>query len=495
MGSTFYGFEIGKSGLAASQHALNVTGNNIANADTKGYTRQRLNVSSIAAVMSLQRLASTEVAVGGGVRINSVEQVRDAFLDRQFREENSKTQYLETLTTGLDDLETMFDELSDTTSIRTTLSEFFASFQDLVNNSTDYEVRAQVRSKAIELTSSFNYYYAKLLDQQSVYDEQVYATVAKVNEIADSIGDLNEAIIAYEITGQSANDLRDQRNLLLDELSGLVDLTYSQDSVNGLTIEIDGRVLVNKGTVNHLATEQTGANPLNGVNDLNVVVWESDGAAVTVNGGSMKGLLQLRDGATQDEYGIAYLGGEINKLVSALVTQINAAHNLGWTMPCDENGNVSATGVDFFEDFGGLQPITAGNFSLSAALLLTPNNIAASDVEIAAYNEGNNENVKDIVAALNSNTIPGIETFQGFLTSTVSNLGIAASYNKNIYYMQSNLMSNKENSRIAVSGVSVDEEVTNLVRYQHAYAAAARVMTTMDEALDVMINKMGMVGR
>ncbi len=81
------------------------------------------------------------------------------------------------------------------------------------------------------------------------------------------------------------------------------------------------------------------------------------------------------------------------------------------------------------------------------------------------------------------------------MTSTVSNLGIAASYNKNIYAMQASLLSNKENSRIAVSGVSTDEEVTNLVRYQHAYAAAARVMTTMDEALDVMINKMGIVGR
>lgn len=494
MGSTFYGFEIGKSGLAASQHALNVTGNNIANADTKGYTRQRLNVSSIAAVMSLQRLASTEVAVGGGVRINSVEQVRDAFLDRQFREENSKTQYLDTLTTGLDDLQTMFDVLADT-NIKETLSEFLASFQDFTNNATDYEVRAQVRSKAMELTQSFNYYYAKLLDQQSVYNEQVSATVDKINEIADSIGHLNESIIAYEITGQPANDLRDQRNLLLDELSGLVDLTYSQDSVNGLTIEIDGRVLVNKGAVNHLTTTQTGANPLNGVNDLHVVVWESDGVAVNVNGGSLKGLLQLRDGATQDEYGIPYIAGEINTLVRALVTEINAAHNLGWTVPCDENGNVSSTGVDFFEDFGGLQPITAGNFSLSAALLQSPYNIAASDDPVTGTNQGNNENVKQILAVINSNSIPGIQSFQGFMTSTVSNLGIAASYNKNIYAMQASLLSNKENSRIAVSGVSTDEEVTNLVRYQHAYAAAARVMTTMDEALDVMINKMGIVGR
>ena len=494
MSSTFYGFEIARSGIVASQYALNITGHNITNADTDGYTRQRLDTASISAVMGMQRLASTRAAIGGGVRVNGVEQIRDNYLDKQFREENSKTAYMSTLTTGLEDIETMFDALSDT-NISKTLSGFLSSLQDLANNATDYEIRAEVQSKALELTSSFNYYYTKLQDQQAVYDESVNTVVAKINELGESIAELNKNIHTYELSGQTANDLRDQRNLMLDQLSGLIQIQYTETATNGLTIQIDGRDFVSNAAFNKLSTTQTGNNPLTGTSDLNEVVWESDGASVDVAAGSLKAIMQLRDGNTQSEYGIAYMGGQINKLVNALVTQINTAHRTGWTLPNSANGNTSATGVNFFDDFGGGQAITAGNFSLSAEILASPYNIAASDTEITDTNAGNNKNALSLVAMANSNAIPDIESFQGFLTSTVSNLGIAVSYSKSMTAMQQALLKNKENSRISVSGVSIDEEVANLIKFQHCYAASARMMTTIDEMLDLMINRMGVVGR
>ncbi|MFZ5975298.1 MAG: flagellar hook-associated protein FlgK [Bacillota bacterium] len=497
MSSTFYGFEIARTGLTAAQYALNVTGHNISNADTEGYTRQRLLTSAKVPVAGIQYFALSETAaVGGGVNVNSVSQIRDAFLDKQYRKENADAKYLEKLTSGLEDIETMFDELSSM-SISTTLAEFFNSIQDLSNNSTDYEVRAEVKSKGLQLTSTLNYYYNKLSDQHTIYDQSVDTLVGKINEIAQSIAHLNKAIQEFEITGQAANDLRDQRNLLLDELSGIVDINYYETSSGQLHVQIDGRDLVEHTTANALTTTQTGYNPFTGANELNEVVWASDSAAVTVSSGSLKGTLVLRDGNSQDNYGIPYLAGELNTLVNALVTEINAVHSQGWTMPCTENGGASITGVNFFDDYGGAVTITAGNFKLDDAILLTPNNIAASDVEITAanYQHGNNKNALALLDVINSNTLSGVNNFQSYLTTTISTLAIEVSYNKNMYNMQKVMLSNKNDSRLSISGVSIDEEVANMIKFQHSYSAAARVLTAMDEILDLLVNRMGIVGR
>jgi len=497
MSSTFYGFEIARTGLVAGQYALNVTSNNISNADTEGYTRQRLLTTPKIPAAGIQYFSVSETAaVGGGVNVDSIEQIRDAFLDRQFRNENADANYLEKLTSGLQDIETMFDELS-TMSISTTLSEFFNSIQDLSNNATDYEVRAEVQSKGLQLTSTLNYYYRKLSDQQSVYDQSVDTMVAQINEIAESITNLNKSISEFEITGQAANDLRDQRNLLLDELSGIVDITYYETVGGQLHVQIGGRDLVNHTTMDALTTTPTIYNPLTETTELNEVIWASDSAAVTIESGALKGTLVLRDGDTQEMYGIPYLVGELNTLVNALVTEINTVHSQGWTMPCDENGGASITGVNFFDDFGGATTITAGNFKLDDSILLTPNNIAASDVEITDANlqHGNNLNALALLDVINSNTLAGVNNFQSYLTTTISTLAIEVSYNKNMFEMQNVMLSNKEDSRLAVSGVSIDEEVANMIKYQHSYSAAARALTTMDEALDVLINRTGMVGR
>lgn len=497
MSSTFYGFEIARTGLTASQYALNITGHNIANADTEGYTRQRLDTSSKVPSVGRQLLAMSEQAtVGSGVDIQGVSQIRDAFLDKQYRKENSAAGYLNKLTDGLEDIETMFDELSSM-SISKTLSGFFSSLQDLANNATDYEVRAEVKSKALELTSTLNYYYGKLTDQQSVYNQSVETMTSEINETAKSIANLNKTIQEYEMQGETANDLRDQRNLLLDKLSGIVDIDYYETSAGELHVQIGGRDLVSHTTANEITTTPTAYNAMTGANDLNAVVWASDSAAVTVNSGSLKGTLVLRDGNTQDTYGIPYLAGELNTLVNALVTEINAVHSQGWTIPCSENGDVSITGVDFFDDYGGTVPITAGNFKLSDAILATPYNIAASDTQITDANnqEGNNLNAHALLEVVNSNTISGVNNFQSYLTTTISTLAIEVSYNKNMSQMQNAMLSNKDDARLSVSGVSIDEEVANMLKFQRSYSAAARMMTAMDETLDILINKMGIVGR
>ncbi len=497
MSSLFYGLEIAKSGLYASQYALNVTGHNIANADTEGYTRQRLDATAKDYAKGVQLLATTELAyIGQGVSIDSVTQIRDSFLDKQFRDESSEAGYWSKLTTGMEDLEIMFDELSDS-SISNTLIDFFGSFQDLSNNPTDYEVRVEVMSKGLQLTSTLNYYYEKLEAQQKVYDESVSTLVAQVNQIAENISKLNKNIRLFETSGEKANDLRDQRNILIDELSSIIDIEYSETDANGLVIQIDGRDLVSNTTVNELSVTQTSMNNITGTSDLNQVVWASDSASVAINSGQLKGILQLRDGNSQDAYGVPYLANELNKLASALVSEVNAVHTQGYSIPCTENGDVSTTGINFFDDLGGATPITAGNINLSSEILLTANNIAASDALVSdvTLQHGNNINALALVDLFNSGSIPGIESFQGFLTSTVSNLGIAVEYDKNMQEMQAEMLANKENSRLSISGVSVDEELTNLVKYQHAYSAASRVITTIDEMLDKLINSTGMVGR
>jgi len=248
--SIFYGFNIARSGLFASQRALNVAAHNIANANTEGYTRQRLEVSAAKPID-----IGNGKLIGTGVKTGNIVQIRDEYLDFKYRGEN--TSYGEWLarSEALQTIEAIFNEPS-TSGIATVLDQFFSSLHSLNDSPESFTVRALVRQRGIALTNTLNHMAEQLKKLQSDIDFEIKTIVDEINGYANQIVNLNRMIFSTEIGGGIANDLRDQRNLILDKLSQLVNIDYYED-VNGRF-----HVLINgKSLVSHFDAKQLSYSP------------------------------------------------------------------------------------------------------------------------------------------------------------------------------------------------------------------------------------------
>ena len=510
MRSTFFGIEIGRTGISVSQKGLDVTGHNIANVDTAGYSRQRLITTAYDPSVYSMKFRNIELgAVGGGARVKILDQIRSVFLDRQFRTEQSLQSYWDTRTTGLGYVESLF-EGEDVATLSQNIRDMFSAFNTLTPEGNDSQQRIIVRSAAELLCDSFGQVYERLEEQQQSQNFAVETVIKGINSYADNIAQLNKSIYYYELEGQPANDLRDKRNLLLDELSSFVNISYYETDDNKMVVEINGEELVNYMTVNRLGTDSF-TDPLTGNQYSNVCWVDATGtptsAALTADelGGQIGAHLDLRDNMSPETPGIPYFIDKLNTMAQAIASSVNAVHNTGWTHPA--NGTGSATGINFFDVPGGdYSQITAKNMSLSADIIASEFNIAASTVEIilsvvtpGTLQQGNQENARSLYSIFNLTniTLPdgtpigGLNSYMdGVVLEVATTLSKSKSYlsNHNIQLLS------VTNQRTSVSGVSLDEEMTNLIRYQHAYSGSSRVITAMDEALDTLINRTGRVG-
>ena len=509
MRPTFYGLEIAKTGLFISQKGIDVTGHNIANVDTAGYTRQRLALTAIDPYNANFKMRPlVRGLVGGGVQVQLLEQIRDAFLDRQFRTEQANYSRWATRTTGLGYLEPLFDDGAGS-GIRHSIIRLFNAFDDLVHSSSELELRTITRQAALTMIASLQTTYKSMVTQHTVQNESIKGVADEINSITDSIAILNGAISRFERDGdgmQKANDLRDKRNLLLDQLSALIDIEYSENDKGQLTVTTCGgteQLLYHTDAYSIIYTKVN--NPITNENDL----WELTLGATTLNidtvsGGELKGHLELRDNDQRDNAGIPFFINQLNTLVRALVAEINDIHQQGYTHP--NSGSLSQQGINFFYvGPGGLSEINAGNLRLSDEISESVWNIACSDEQIDLNDPQNaiagNQNIAKLLAALiDSNSLPravstGVDSFNGFILSMLAEFASIANHSKTLTQTLGYNLLNIENSRVSISGVSLDEEMTNLIRYQHAYNGAARVITAYDEALEMLINRMGLVGR
>jgi flagellar hook-associated protein 1 FlgK len=397
-------------------------------------------------------------------------------------------------------IEQLFNETGDT-GLSSSINNFFSSLQTLTTDPESEEYRTNVLQNANEMTDDFQHVASQLADKQADEDESVNVTVTQINDAAKNIADLNDQIFRYELSGNKANDLRDQRNNLLDTLSGLTDISCSEDSDGEVSVAIGGKTLVDRTTVHALQATQTQANPIAGLGNLYAVTWadytEPDGSPspVTVTSGSLKAYLDMRDGNSGTDIGIPYLMNGLNMLAAGITSAVNAVNSQGWTLPDDSNGNVSATGVNFFTETTGV-PVTASNFSVDAAIKSSVYNIATAGSQVTSSDlRGDNTNALQLAGLQNKTDIPVIGSIEGYEKGYVAGIGEETAHTNRMRDNEQTLVDSLENQRQSISGVSVDEEMTNLVKYQHAYAASARVITAIDEYLDTLINKMGMVGR
>lgn len=489
--STFFGLDIARKALVVSQKALDATGHNIANANTPGYTRQRLVVASVEPLGGNGRFAVSERgATGQGVVPVSVDQIRSPFLDRQYRRENSRTADLGTRAEHLAYVERLFDELSET-GLAQSFDQFSASLQEASKNPVNKEFRTNLVQNALKLTETFHHYATQLRDKRQDLDHSVRIQAGQVNDLAQGIADCNAQIARFELGGQKANDLRDKRNALLDQLSGLIDISTREKDSGEWQVLVGDRLLVDHVQVNRLEAIPDLMDPLTGTeNALHRLAWASDQASLLPSGGSLHALIDLRDGDSPDHLGIPAIRHQLDRLADALASSFNQIHQAGWGLSDPDTGQPSETGVPFFVGS------TAATLSIHPLISDNLNRIALSSEPVAgAPQAGNNRNALALTALFTDRQIPGIGSYAGYLGSFVSGLAVECAHVEKRLEGQTLLLDSIEQQRQSVSSVSMDEEMTRMIRFEKSYAAAARMITTLDEMLDVLINRTGVVGR
>lgn len=495
MRSSFSGIEISRRALLASQGALDVVSHNVSNTNTPGYSRQRaaLQTTSPYTVPSMYK-SPIPGQVGTGVEIQSITRARDGFMDNQYRRENTSLGYWDVQEDSLSKLEGVFNEPSDT-GFQTVLNRFWESLQELAKNPQLDAVRSTVRQRAVDVADTFNHTYNTLVQQQLDLNEEVEIRCQEVNNNTKQIQDLNKQIVKSEATGDHANDLRDKRDLLLDELSKLVSIQVNEDQNGAVSVSTIGQTLIQGDYVAEMETVTL----MPGKNGQEIVtpVWKGTTVQVLFDGGIIDGLMVTRDNSVNNvppdgKNGIQGYIDQMNNLAQAIITDFNTANQAGF----DYNGD---PGEDFFVDITIATPPSsvinwAKDIAVTPAILADGKAIAASSTADGVPGNGNNALVlgnlsKKVNATLNNST------YEDYYKAMISQLGVDSQASQRFSENQDLMVSSIENRRQSVSGVNMDEEMTDMIKYQKVYSAAARMMTTYDEMLDTIINGMGRVGR
>ena len=432
--STFYGLQTALRGLLAEQRAIDTTGHNIANANTAGFSRQDAVMRATLATPVVTG-SGNPGQLGSGVDVVSFRRIRDGFLDAQYRAQSMRLGYETTTAKSLGDAELSLDEPGEN-GIATQLAGFWDAWSDVANAPEDPAARQALVQQGATLASTFK----GLDDQFASLQAQAageYATLTgpdgQVASVARELGQLNGAISTALQTGDAPNDLLDRRDLLLDTLSSL-----AQTSV---TANADGTVTVGFGDAGTPLVDGT------------TVTWPQ---ALTTPGGRLGALKQLSDpGGTLDGYQT-----QLGAVAQQLADSVNALHGAPpfFTYTAGAAASTLAVGV------------TAAQVQTS-----TTTNPGANDLAIA-------------LSGLRSGAADA--SYRTFVTAVGTDVNEATRQQANAQALTDAV----DNRRQSVAGVSLDEEMTNLVRFQRAYQASARAMSTMDEMLDVLINRTGRVG-
>ena len=461
--SSIYGIlQTGKSAVLAQQKGIEVTGQNIANVNTPGYTRRRLNLTQGMAI------ASSAGQIGTGVVAKGIERVYDSFLGAQINQEEQELGRWEARRDALYLAEIQFNE-ADGGGLSEALGKFWNAWQDLANDPSGYVERVSLVGKGEDLANKLQSVYDALSPVPSPWDAQVTDAVSQINLRAAKIADLNQKIVQVETSGDNANEQRDARDLALKELSSLIDIDTFEQENGTICIKLgDGKSLVDGVHMRELGT-------LNNRDGHKEVCWaDSPTASISdsISGGALKGLME-----TRDEIVPGYMS-RLETLAGTVKAQVNAIHSAGY-------GLAGSTGVNFFTG-----SLSSGNFAVNTAIISDTDKIAAAQASdgLPADNR-----VALAIADLQTTSLSiGSEnaTFSDYFNSVVSRVGADVQYAETRVANQTEMLTYLDTYRESVSGVSLDEEMINLIQYQRSYQSAAKLINVVDEMLATLLNSL-----
>lgn len=550
MGSINDIFDIGKLGIRAQQTAIQVTAHNIANVNTTGYSRQEV------VFKETTPLDGSPGQMGTGVSVESIQRKYDSFIEAQITDGRESYGNLDVQKAALSKIENLFYD-SQGTSINKLLDRFFNSLQDLSANPSGTPERVAVISQADALADAINNVYSDLVQLQKDMDNQVKQTVDDINRIISQIADLNEKISQAENVGQNANDYRDMRGRLLNELAEKIDIQFFEDNTGQVTVIGAGSILlVERGNSWDLGVE---SNPDN--NGYYNIVSGSASSSVNltdmISGGRLKGLLTIRDSITGDVI------NKLDRLAAAISNEVNQMHRAGYGLdgstginfftPAIEAGDeVSAVGLSANTGTGDVSvsiddpsqltyhiyelTFSGGNYTITnkstnasqtgaysspttftfeglyvnitgahdagdtytisahkdiakniqAAIAITDSDMIAAATD-SVNNRGDNRNALAIAQLQDKLSIDSSSNFNSYYGSIVGEIGANSQYVNSTYTAQKFSLEQLENMRESVSGVSLDEEMVNLMKFQRAFEASARLIVVSDELLQTLL--------
>lgn len=438
--------------MAADQGALEVTSNNVANVNTPGYSREIANLRENTPVVL------GNLTYGTGARLESVDAVRDPILQLRIQQETGDQGHLNAVVSAMNQTQTLFTAGSN--DIGSEISNLFSSISQLSTDPSNLSLRQGVLTAASNLATTFNNVSSNLSTQRSNLDLNVVQSVQQVNTLTQQIAALNGQITQLQNVGQNPSAFIDQRDNLINQLSGLIDVSEIK-SDNGITLTTSNGTALVTGNQSYALSAQADAS------GVQHVFAQNNDITSTLNSGALAGLIQARDQA------IPGLLNGLDTLASGLANALNAANTSGF----DLNGN--AGGNLFLPPPKG----GAGAAANMAVAISDPALIAASSDGSA----GSNGNLANFTAIENQTIIAGETptTYYGNLVFSVGN-DVA---NSTAELQSSQLVLQQlQDQRGSISGVSLDEEAANMTQYQRAYDAAARVVTTVNQMLETVIN-------
>ena len=515
MGSSFFELNIATSGLFAAKAGIQIASNNVANAATIGYSRQYAMQKATTPLNNFNGVGQ----VGTGTVVYGIGQHRDVFLDKKYWVQNSTYGEYTQKAGQLNIIESIFNPLQ-TTGLTGTTNKFFDTISNLEFSANDLDYRTDVINNADSLAQDIRAYAASLSQQQRDVNEDIYAIVQRINTIGAEIASINQQIYTYEISGNKANELRDQRTVLLDELSTYVNIETKEvpDGTGRelgvkFTVLVSGQEFVNNSHINKLeCVPRQNAIHENDSPNLYNIVW-SNGQDLNLNGltGELKGLIDIRDGDSKTgggtEYkGIPYYMEKLNEFVRTIAKAFNEGKKMDDTPLEGVIGHVN--GFDLNGDAGGVfftmtlddgttattiddySKINAFNFSVSDELKKNPAKLAASDTNDPTQ-ESNNKvilgftKLKEDVSLFNEGSV------HQFTNALASVLGIDKSQADKFSEYYEDMATTIDNQRLQVYGVSLNEEVASIVKYQQIYKVSAKLMNVINEIYDTTINGLG----
>ncbi len=568
------GLYVGLSGLRTSSNSLNTTANNLTNVNTEGYVRQQVVYKDMSYNAVTTTSSTTTGQKGLGVTTATINHVRDIFLDAAYRKENGRQAFYDKLYDATYEIETQMGEADGIEGIafQKKITDLLESINEVAKTPTDPTARAGLAQSSVAFIAAAQSIYKGLSDYQTTLNNEVITTVNRINEIGDKIMDLNRQIIKIETGGvENAADLRDQRDVLLDELSGYCNISYEETEVGSVEVSIDGVPFADNISVNHMGMETiSGSDFINPVwtNMSNQSVYNLDRTISTENNtdiGGLKGLLVARGtitptyqdltapdvadyegGASNADYLIAldrynrYAGsstissvvntmGNFDKLVTSIVTGINDilcpettvtdADGNEYTVLDTDKASQSGDGdygIELFtrnfcnrytkQTINGTDYYVRNNtnyFNNEASYTIM--NITVNDAILQDYSKlplTNSKGEEDFITAgklvslfqtdsmVYNNGLDEMtfEEFYETLTGDIANTGKIYS---NMADSESALANELNNKRQQVMGVSSDEELGNMIKFQQAYNAASRYINVVSEMMESLINSLG----
>lgn len=544
MRSTFMGLEASKRGLFTQQTALYTTGHNIANANTAGYSRQRVNMqASLGFPGTGLNAPMTPGFIGTGVEAGSVQRIRDTFTDSQFRQESNKLGYWESRSSAISQMEDVLNEPSDY-GLAKSMDEFWKSLQDLSVNPENGGARAVVVQRGIAVADSFNYMHKSITEIKDNAAKEIGISLNNVNSILEQIGDLNRQITAIEPNGYMPNDLYDARDNLLDELGKFFPIETSNTPSGGNALKVaEGSVTVSiklkNGDLlkvvdgkdfaqlrNSGASSTDGVTPTSAIEGFHLVQIDGSGNEVFVDPnmspsakdvhdilefsdlGKIKSLANsygyMDNSATPVEKGLfPEMIAKLNTMAAAFAEEFNKIHMGDTTDPANypAGSDINGRPGEAFFVSNNVNPLNAGNIYVSINIISDPGKVVASDSApvappgVANPEPGNGKFALKLanMKFVNLSDLGNVNT-QTYFQSIIGQLGVDGQQASRLMFNTATLQQAVAERRASVSSVSLDEEMTNMITFQQAYNASARMITVVDETLDKIINGMGRVG-